>query len=506
MDDAAPARTRARPGHAVAVTAMVLVASVSYAVLAVNRFRTWRSATYDLVIFDQAVRSYAHGHLPVAIVKGVHNGFGPHFSVLGDHVSPVLVLLAPLYLVYDDPRTLLVAQACLFAGAIVPLWRFTRRELGVTAAYGVSLAYALSWPVAAAVGFDFHEVAFAPLLFAVLFDQLSAYRRGCGRRRYLVLSCVALLLVKEDMGLAVAGVGGCLLLPSAGRRPRRPDVLLGFGCLAGGFAYTALATQVIIPAFGGRSDYYWSYDHLGASVPEVLWHVLSQPGDALYTMFHPATKTHTMLLLLAVAGLTPLVSPYLAVTLPLLAERMLSASPGWWDTGAHYNAFVVVPLLCAGVDGAARIARHRRLRHAGPVWTAAVAVVAVLALPTSAFADLSRPSAWRLTGDMRAAQHAADRIPGGALVEAASSIGPRLSSRTRVLLWDRIPRRAPWVIADVTRPQFPFCSVDDQRARVDLLLGSGYQVVFQERGFMVLHDPDAVAELTAPPAPPSGHP
>ncbi|MGI5183852.1 DUF2079 domain-containing protein [Dactylosporangium sp. CA-152071] len=507
-DAVVPARRATGSAHHVAVAAIVVAAALCYSVLALNRFRTWRSSTYDLVIFDQAVRSYAQGHLPVAIVKGVHNGFGPHFSVLGDHVSPLLVLLAPLYLVYDDPRTLLVAQAVLLAGAVVPLWRFTHRELGVTAAYGVAVAYALSWPVAGAVGFDFHEVAFAPLLFAVLFDQLSAYRHGCGRRRHVALACAALPLVKEDMGLALAGVGVCLLLPpllpQRGRPRRRGDVLLGLGCLLGGPAYTVLATQVVIPAFGGRSDYYWSYDHFGPTVPAVLWHVVSQPGDALYTFFNPATKTHTMLMLLAVAGLTPLVSPYLAVTLPLIAERMLSESPGWWDTGAHYNAFVVVPLLCAGVDGAARIARHRRMRRSGTVWTAVVVVAAVLALPGSAFGQLARPSQWRWTDDMRAMEHAAAQVPDGALVETASSLGPRLSSRTQVLLWDRIPRWAPWVVADVARPQFPFCGLDDQRARVDLLQGSGYRVVFRERDFVVLHNPDAVPRLTAPPAPPCG--
>ena len=105
---------------------------------------------------------------------------------------------------------------------------------------------------------------------------------------------------------------------------------------------------------------------------------------------------------------------------------------------------------------------------------------------------------------MRAMEHAAGQVPDGALVETASSLGPHLSGRTRVLLWDRTPRWAPWVVADVARPQFPFCGLDDQRARVDLLRGSGYRVVFRERDFVVLHNPDAVPRLTAPPAPPCG--
>ncbi|GGM04898.1 DUF2079 domain-containing protein [Dactylosporangium sucinum] len=501
-DGVAPVGSRRERGHTVALTALMLAASLLYATVSLNRFRTWRASTYDLVIFDQAVRSYAHGQLPVAIVKGVHNGFGPDFSVLGDHVSPVLVLLAPLYLVYDDPRTLLVAQAVLLACAIAPLWRFTRRELGVTAAYGAAAAYALSWPVAGAVSFDFHEVAFAPLLLAVLFDQLSMLRHGAGRGWRLALAAAAVLCVKEDLGLALAGVGLCLLLPYRGRPPGRGDVLLGLGCLLGGPAYTAFATQVIIPAFGGRPDYYWSYDHLGPTVPAALWHVVSQPVDAWYTVTHPATKINTMLLLLAVGALTPLVSPYLAVTLPLLAERMLSESPGWWGTGAQYNAFLVIPLLCAGVDGAARIARRWPSRRVATAWTVTVVTVAGVALPNFAFRELFRTSAWRQTDDMRAAAHAAAHIPDAALVETASSIGPQLTSRTQVLLWDRTPRWAPWVVADITRPQFPFCSIDDQRARVELLRSHGYRIVFQENDFVVLHNPSAVPELFAPPAPP----
>jgi hypothetical protein len=62
------------------------------------------------------------------VVKGVHNGFGAGFSVLGDHFSPILALLAPLaplYWFYSGPQTLICAQAMLFALAAFPLFAFT---------------------------------------------------------------------------------------------------------------------------------------------------------------------------------------------------------------------------------------------------------------------------------------------------------------------------------------------------------------------------------------------
>src|SRR4051812_27093496 len=99
--------------HMVAVGALTTVAAIGYAVYALVRFWAFRTSSYDLVIFDQAVRSYSRFHAPVAIVKGIHNGFGPHFSVLGDHFSPILALLAPLYWIHDGPLTILLAQSVL---------------------------------------------------------------------------------------------------------------------------------------------------------------------------------------------------------------------------------------------------------------------------------------------------------------------------------------------------------------------------------------------------------
>jgi uncharacterized membrane protein len=104
--------------------------AAGYSVFSLTLNRAFQTSTFDLVIFDQAVRSYARFQPGISIAKGLHSGFGPHFSVLGDHWSPILASLAPLYWIHDNPETLLVAQAVLFALAIPPLWVFTRRAFG----------------------------------------------------------------------------------------------------------------------------------------------------------------------------------------------------------------------------------------------------------------------------------------------------------------------------------------------------------------------------------------
>jgi hypothetical protein len=83
-----------RDGHWVTVGALTALAAVAYSVFALFLYYTFHTSSYDLVIFDQAVRSYAHFEPGISIIKGVHNGFGPHFSVLGDHWSPIPAELA----------------------------------------------------------------------------------------------------------------------------------------------------------------------------------------------------------------------------------------------------------------------------------------------------------------------------------------------------------------------------------------------------------------------------
>jgi len=162
------------------VGALTVAAACLYCLDSLILLRRFLATTFDLVIFDQGIRGYAHWAAPVSIARGVSDGQGAHFMLLADHWSPVLALLAPLYWIHDRPATLLVAQGVLFALAIPPLWVYTRRRLGAGPAYFVCVAYALSLPVMEAVVFDFHEVAFVPALTAVMVERFDAGKRWHG--------------------------------------------------------------------------------------------------------------------------------------------------------------------------------------------------------------------------------------------------------------------------------------------------------------------------------------
>ena len=535
--------------HLGGVAALTALIAAIYSGFSLVIYATYRESSYDLVYFDQAVRSYAHFHLGISIAKGQLNGFGSHFSLLGDHFSPVLAVLAPLYWIYDGPQTLLIAQGVLFALAIPPLWIFTRRAFGggrkaTTAAYLICIAYGLSWPLASAAAFAFHEAAFAPVLTAIALERLQA-----GRLRSALIALAGLLLVKEDMGLLVGGIGVYLVISVAPtiRRQR----LVGIGLAAGGLAYTVFATYVLIPAFGGRAGYYWAYSDIGNNVPQVAAHIIRHPLGSLRMMVKPRVKLQTMKWLLAVFCFLPLLSPLVLAALPLIAERMLNSKyPNWWVTHFQYNAFIVVILVFAAVDGAARLDRwagwawDRATGGAQPsagaapagllpdepapaetvpaetvpaetvpaearpaelapdqrgrgVRTGVVALGCCLAivaatlytLPRFALGDALHAKFYSPTPAAQAAAAADAVVPNGVPVQAATDVAAELSSRDTVLGWgSKQPALgSAWIVADVQRHLMTFTSVLAQRERVALLSRSGYKIVFERDGFVVLH-------------------
>jgi len=542
--------------HLLGVSILTAFIAALYSVFSLIYYIRFRMTSYDLVIFDQAIRSYSHFHLGISVIKGVHNGFGPHFSVLGDHFSPILATLAPLYWIYGGPQTLLIAQAVLFALAIPPIWLFTRRALGggqkaTAAAYLVAAAYGLSWPLAEATAFDFHEAAFAPVLIAIALERIQA-----GRVRPALIALGTLLLVKEDMGLLVAGIGLYLLVSLTPTLPRQRIVAIGL--IAGGLVYSIFAVYFLVPAFGGRANYYWAYGALGANVPQVLLHIIRHPLSTFQSIFQPWYKARTIKWLLAAFAFLPLLSPMTLAVLPLLLERMLNSKfPSWWLLKFQYNSFLVVILLLAAVDTAARIDRWAsqtwrvmsarpdseaqpgdsaapeavtataapvmladapaaevteaapatadaasavRASRSGRISTGvvslalsavvfALSVFTIFALPESPLKQMVRPSFYEQTARTRAATAADNTIPNGVVVEAANDLGPELSSRDTVLLWDgeHKPLGTPWVVADVKLHVMTFDNVAAQARRVSLLLNSGYKIVFQRNGYIVLH-------------------
>ncbi|MFC5666645.1 DUF2079 domain-containing protein [Kitasatospora misakiensis] len=490
---------------------------LSFAVVAACGLQQWSAVLlggFDLGIFHQGVAGYAHLGLPVSPVKSYHHEFPPEFSLLGDHFSPILAALAPLYWIWEDPRTLILGQALLLAAG-VPLIRriavhcFTRPADGAEGAAELDLApdpaqlrivrlvadlaglvYGLGWPLLAAGRGGFHEVAFAVPLILLMLERGLARRYGTA-----ALAAALLCATKEDLGLLVGVYGLVLLWRSRPRGDRRGDragdrrgLAYGAGLLIGGPLASALAIVWLIPAMGGQPDYYWVYGPIGPNAGEALTNLLGDPLLLVQVATNATIKPLLVLWLFGTLLLLPLRSATTLCLLPLLAERVLSDNPNHWSIAHHYDAFLWPVLLTATLEALGHLYARggARRRTAYGLGTATVAIALLAGLLLNGIGLLT-PASWRPSASSAALVRGAAQIPDGALVEADNQVVPRLVGRTDVVLVDGVPRGRDYVLIRSDTRTFPFQTSAEQAERIDLLLAHGYRQVWAEQGVVLLH-------------------
>ncbi|MFI5845203.1 DUF2079 domain-containing protein [Catenuloplanes sp. NPDC051500] len=389
---------------------LALLVFIAFGTLAIGRHARFQTGGYDLGIFEQAIRGYAHLGPPIAALKG------PGFNLLGDHFHPILIVIAPFYRVFPSPLTILLFQAALIAVSVIPVARLAIATAGVAGGMGIGVAYGLSWGFQSAVDFDFHEVAFAVPLVA--FSLVAIVEK---RWRSAVLWALPLVLVKEDLPATVAAIG--LVIALRGQR-RTGIALIGFA-VAAGVAIVAF----IIPAFNPQHVYAYS--------------VNKYPTDQgpLARMFTPVAKWRTLFwIVLPTAFLAPISSLFL-VAVPTLLWRFWSTNPLYWEMGFQYNAILMPIVFVAFVESMSTLTfftRDARRKLAVSIAAAALTVVYTYASPW-ALNSLLDGNNWRLSAEVKAAKELLEKIPSGATVAADNHFAAQLTSRCTVYFFPDHP-------------------------------------------------------------------
>lgn len=428
-----------------------------YFYFSLARHRRMETAGFDLGIFHQAVESYARFRAPMSDIRGWD------FPLWGDHFHPILATLAPLYWVHPKASTLLLAQAALIAWSVVPICRLAICRLGAVRGQVVAVAYGMSWGIQAAVGFDFHEVAFAAPLLAYALVAFVEERWRAG-----IWWTLPLLLVKEEFGVTVAAIGVWLLL----RRRRRA----GWALIAAGVATFLLVTFVVIPHFNPAhiNPYMANFDDTrggGGTVARLL--------HAPLLMVDHELKLETLFRLGIITGFVALRSPLIIVALPGLGARFISSNEAYWTASWHYNLSLMPILFVAYLDAYPKLASspYRWVRNYG---RRSVAVVLCAALTLAQHYPLqnvvlSPYDAWQISDDTRAAYRLLAQVPDGGIVEVTGHVAPHISHRCRATYWPYPQRVHPdWVLVD---PDDGYPSGDMYRRHLQELLGSGYVLI-----------------------------
>ena len=318
----------------VLVSLLSLGYGVYFSVFTVSEHNTLHTHAFDLGIFDQVM--YYLTHEGAARFTVVHN---PPESFWSVHFSPALYLLVPFYALYEDARTLLVAQSFLLGAGGVVLYALT---LHLTKRTLIALALSASYLLSAALHgvntFEFHEVALAPLLLL-----LTLYCLETERLPLFWLFLTLSLLVKEDIPLTGVAIG--LYILARGR------LVLGLSVVGICAAYFFAVVEVLIPSFG-NGNYNLIADRFGDMVAPgsegimgVVKTGLTNPLYVIVYIFSNSDKlAYLGYLFVPVLFLPLLAGRAWLIVLPALATALLSSFGGQFILGNQYPA-IIIPLL-----------------------------------------------------------------------------------------------------------------------------------------------------------------
>ncbi len=309
---------------------------------------TWtahaRFGTYgfDVGIYDQGTWLLSRGRTPFVTVRGL--------DLLGQEAAYIMVLVAPLYRLWADPRLLLLLQVLFLALPALVLYRLGGRRLGHPAAgLAVAVAY-LAYPgVQWAISWQFHPEAIAAGLLALAVAAADRRRHG---RMALWLALAA--LCGAELGLVVAGFG--LLLVAGGRRA------VGWRTAGTGLAWFLIATYLLAPLHAGRATRLFETDYgiAGTGPGGLLAALPTMAGHALQTGLANDGLFYLLLVFLPLLGLPLLAPRWLLPVAPPLLLNLAAVQPEHHQLRFHYLA-TAAPLLAAGaVAGLAAVRSARR--------------------------------------------------------------------------------------------------------------------------------------------------
>jgi uncharacterized membrane protein len=461
-EDPPGTRHAGEPGSTRAVqigsVAAAVVSFGLYSLIGLVRFQVGRSGNYDLGIFSQAAKAWSRGGPPASSIRGVPNLFA-------DHVSPITAVFGLAWRIWPDPRALILVQALTLSvtvGLIAWAW-LSWRTSWVVPVLLVGVVFAKG--MISAAFFDVHETGLgAPLVAGLAIGLLR------GERRLVWVSALALLLVKEDLGLTVMMAGGVWYLLERDRRTALGLALAGVAGIMASFTVVYLVS-------GQQSIYFGSL--LGRS---------DNPLGLAAVTVGSGTRLTPVALFVLTAGVVGLRSPIALLALPTLGWRLVSSNPVYWQTYFHYDV-ILVPIAAIALLDVIRRSRgsHPRMLAVAGLGLAVAASMGIGKASTLPWGDRA---SYRLSPDLVAVTTITEQVPTGEVVAAQQELGPSLVRRLDVhMLSNASSVRTRWVVLTDTGTSLGAPQAEKQawlaaqRARPDV-------TIHQEEGVVLVELPE----------------
>lgn len=307
------------------------VLSMTWTVSSCLRHEVFHTS-FDMAIFVQAIWNTLHGAFLYSSIKG-------GICILADHFSPILAVLALPYALWPDPKFLLLLQAAAVASSVFPIFFLAKEQWRQDSlAVLFVIAFALYLPVRNAVRFDFHAELLATPALLWVFIWL-----GKGKTFLSSLGLAFALLTKENAACVTFAMGFYGFFFTSRKK-------WGVGWMIFSIFYFFLVIR-LIPILFHREYFYlnanfgfWRSEGLHA-----LWNHLFQPSTVIYPFK-----------IFAPLGFLSLLDPRsFLLTLPMLAQNLLSRNNLTRSIFFQYTAFLTPFVFISAVRGSTKVLSRR---------------------------------------------------------------------------------------------------------------------------------------------------
>lgn len=184
--------------YALAGVALAVASTVFIAVATIHRHYIFGTGAHDFGLFVQMFHSLAENL--TAVTSCERDTLMSHFDI---HASYIFYALVPIFKLFPYEETLLIAQAILAMGGIVPLLLIAKKRnfKGLSLLF-IGAAYAFCVALISPCFYEFHENAFLPTLL------MWALWAVDGKKTVpFYIFCALTCIVKEDAPLFVICMG-----------------------------------------------------------------------------------------------------------------------------------------------------------------------------------------------------------------------------------------------------------------------------------------------------------
>ncbi len=457
---------------------LILLFIVTFTWLAILRHASFNSGGFDLGIFDQVAWNTLHGRILFYTTAGQ-----PQLRFT-NHFDPIMLLLAPFYLIHSGPEMLLFLQAAAIGLGGLPLFWLARQKLeNDLSAVSLLLAYLLFPTLEVVTLWDFHPPALAAGFLIYAFYFLVKRKPG-----WFLLFATLAMACKEHVSLVVTFMGLYAII-------RYRNWALGLFTV--GFSLSAFLVIMywVIPTHSvtGGHLLIGYYSHLGDTPLQIITTTITRPELVLKIIWQPAKLGYLRDVLTPFAYLPLIGLPVLLIGLPAFAVNLLSANPAMYDaSGGQYGADVAPWLALGAVYGAFYLCRGlAQLWPQARSWLTRGVSLALLGVSIvwhilHGYSPLTlNPPRWRISNHDRLAQRFMAQIPPDAPISAQGKLYPHLSNRVIAYQFPDV-NDAEYIFLDVTAGTWPI-HPNDLKVKVLELLDSGeFGVLDAADGYILL--------------------